>query len=188
MQEFLPEAGTLSRDLSIHILATNRGNSICLFHQHHRHIKVSDGFGNGTKNILIGVPYANIVASSKDESQVPPEGHMHCGCQIDTALLDFFWWKTWVLTSTRPRLEVSEGMREDVLPPRPRAFFVQGFTEAMGMTVDDLYRSQVGLHGYNSKEVRMFQLMRMLHLVNELNARDGSPALSIGISNPNQEL
>jgi hypothetical protein len=185
-QEFLPLAATMSRKLSLHILGTNRQNTICLFHQHHRYSKFRDGFGND-KHVLIGVPHENSVASTKDAQQAPAEGHLHCGCNADVALLDFFWWKTWVLRSTRPGLEYSEGMGDEVIQTRVRAFFAQAFTEATGLTIDDLYRSNVGAHGYNSKEMRMFQLYKMLHLVNEFNAMDGSPLLTLGTANPNKE-
>ena len=138
MQDFLPQAATVSRKLSLHLLGTNRNNTICLFHQHHRHAKFQDGFGN-EKHVLVRVPYQKFVASSREDQQAPQAGYMHCGCNVDVALLDFFWWKTWVLKSTRPDFEYSEGMGDEVIQPRVRAFFAQAFTEATGMTVDDLY-------------------------------------------------
>jgi hypothetical protein len=185
-QEFLPLAATMSRKLALHILDTNRDNSICLFHQVHRSSKASDGFANN-KHILIGVPYPNIVTPTKEGQQAPVKDHLSCGCNIDVALLDFFWWKTWVLRSTRPGLVHSEGMGTEVIQTRVRAFFVQGFTKATGLTIDDLYQSNVGAHGYDSKEMRMFQLFRMLQLVNEFNAKDGSPQLVVGRANPNNK-
>jgi hypothetical protein len=186
-QEFLPLAATMSRRLSLHILDTNRENTICLFHQTHRSAKSSDGFAND-KHILIGVPYPNLVTPTRVVgAPKPAEGYLHCGCNIDVALLDFFWWKTWVLKSTNPGLVYSEGMGVEVTQTRVRAFFAQAFTEATGMTIDDLYRSNVGAHGYDSKEMRMFQLFKMLQLVNEFNARDGSPQLVVGSANPNNE-
>ena len=190
VQEFLPAAATVSRELSLHILSTNRNNSICVFHQHRRHTKISDGVIPGQKHILRGVPYSRIVGSAKGESQPPPEGFLHCGCSIDVALLDFFWWKTWVLRSARQDLPVSEGMGEEVIAPRVRAFFAQGFTEATGLTIDELYATHAGIHGFNSKYVRMFQLKKMLDLVNEFNARDGSPLLTVGVTvaDPNDEM
>ena len=167
----------------------NRGNSICLHHKHHRgSTKVRDGFNNGTKHVLVGVPHDNIVSSSKGTNQTAGEGYLHCGCHINVALLDFFWWKTWVLKSPRADFEYSEGMGVEVTPPRVRAFFAAGFMEATGMTLDDLYACKVGSLGYNSKEVRMFQLRNMLQLVNQLNAQDGTPPFVIGSLTPNPEL
>ena len=92
-----------------------------------------------------------------------------------------------MLRSTRPGLEYSEVMGDEVIQTRVRAFFAQAFTEATGLTIDDLYRSNVGAHGYDSKEMHMFQLHKMLHLVNKFNAMDGSPLLTLGTVNPNNE-
>jgi hypothetical protein len=188
VQDYLPYTATLDRELSLHILNTNRGNLICIHHQRHRGQNYeTDGFANG-KYVLVGVPYPSVVTSSNDDEKPPPAaGHMHCGCNIDVALLDFFWWKTWVLKSTRPGFAYSEGMKDQSTEPRVRAFFAGGFMEAMGMTVDDLYRSQAGSKGYNSRDVCLFQLMHMLQLVNEFNAQDGSPLLSIGFANNHGE-
>ena len=79
-------------------------------------------------------------------------------------------------------------MGAEVTAPRVRAFFATGFMEATGMALDDLYACKVGSLGYNSKEVRMFQLRNMLRLVNELNAQDGTPAFVIGSLTPNPEF
>jgi hypothetical protein len=115
---------------------------------------------------------------------------MHCGCNVDVALLDFFWWKTWVLHSTRLDLPVSKGLGDKYIPPRVRAFFAQAFIEATGLTIDDLYASGLGSNGYNTKDMRMYQLRRMLHLVNGMNTGNGSPQLTIGlqVANPNAEM
>ena len=79
-------------------------------------------------------------------------------------------------------------MGTDVTTPRLRAFFAAGFQEAMGMTLDDLYTCKAGSLGYNTKDVRMFQLKRMLQIVNEFNDMDGSPRFVIGCLNPNADL
>jgi hypothetical protein len=175
----MPVAATVSRALSLHLLATNRNNVICLYHQRHRHAKFRDGFHN-EKYLLVGVPYAKFVGTSKEEDKAqPPAGYLHCGCDANVALLDFFWWKTWSLKSMRPGLIVSEGMKDEVMHPRVRAFVAQAFTMATGLTVDDLYTSGVGAHGYDSKPMRRFQLDKMLGLVNEWNLLEASPALTI---------
>ena len=188
VQDFVPRAGTTSRELSLHILHTNRHNFICLYHQHHRSPNyLSDGVVPGKSHTLRGIPYPRIVTSSKGESQAPPEGHLHCGCNVDVALLDLFWWKTWILHSTRPNLPVSERLGDEYLPPHVRAFFAQAFIEATGLMIDDLYTSGVGTSGYNTMNMRMYQLRRMLQLVNGLDVRDGAPQLTIQALDPNHE-
>jgi hypothetical protein len=146
---------------------------------------LTDGFVPGKPYILRGIPYPRNVKTAQGAEAA--EGHLHCGCLIDVVLLDFFWWKTWVLHSTRPNLPVSEGLQGETISPRVRAFFVQAFIEATGMTIDDLYASGIGISGFNRKAMRMFQLRRMLQLVNEMNAQDNSPLLTIGCVVPNDE-
>jgi len=79
-------------------------------------------------------------------------------------------------------------MGTDVTTPRMRAFFVAGFLDAMGLTLDDLYACKAGSLGYDTKEVRMFQLKRMLEIVNKFNDQDGTPHYVIGSLNPNADL
>jgi hypothetical protein len=186
VQDFAPRAATVSRELSLHLFDTKRKNIICLYHQRHRTTNyLTDGFVPGKSYILRGIPYPRTVKTAKGAE--PPAGHLNCGCSVDVALLDFFWWKTWVLDSTRPNLAISEGLKDECISPRVRAFFAQAFIEATGMNIDDLYASGVGVSGFNMKAMRMFQLRRMLQLVNEMNAQDNSPLLTIGCVVPNDE-
>ena len=99
--------------------------------------------------------------------------------------MDFFWWKTWELTSTKPKLLITEGLGEEVITPRVRAFTNQAYIEATGMTIDDLYESGAGTFGFNSKEVRMFQLRKLLNSVNKMNAAANSPQMTIVSMVPN---
>ena len=87
-------------------------------------------------------------------------------------------------------MRIFEGLGEEFIAPRVRAFVAEAFTEATGMTIDDLYASEVGTYGYNSKHMRMYQLKKMLQLVNEMNERDGFPQLTImaQVANPNGEM
>ena len=43
--------------------------------------------------------------------------YLNCGCQVNNALLDFFFWKTWTLTGTVNGEEVTESMGEQHMPP-----------------------------------------------------------------------
>jgi len=176
VQDFLPTAATTSRALALHVLDTNRGNAICLFHQHNRSFTQVDGFGQ--KYILVGVPHAKSVKTTKDgtsDSKLPPApaGHLHCGCNQDIALLDLFWWKTWALRSTKANLQLSEGMRDEVLPTRTRAFFAQAFTEMTGLTVDDLYAKDIEGPEYK----RALCLVQVARFLAEINSACGSPLL-----------
>jgi hypothetical protein len=101
--------------------------------------------------------------------------------------MDFFYWKTWVLKSSKPGLAVTEGLGDDILHARHRAFVVQAFTEATKCTIDDLYACQVGMSGY-TKDVRLLQIAKLLWEVNQVNALDGSPRLAlVEVENPESQ-
>ena len=97
------------------------------------------------------------------------------GCLINVTLLDFFWWKTWVLKSLRMDWDYWEGMRTEVTTPHMHPFFAAGFQEAMGITLDDLYASKASSLRYDLKDVWMFQLKHMLEIVNKFNDLDSNP-------------
>jgi len=85
------------------------------------------------------------------------------------------------LESSVGGVHVYEGLGDEVLSPRARAFYVKAFTEATGLTIDDMYSMDYGSFNYR-KALRLRQVGRLLAKVNEMNAFDGSPSLVLTIS------
>jgi hypothetical protein len=87
-QSFLPEAVTTSCELALQVLETNHGNLICGYHQKAKGAVLVDGEG---KYMLNRQPYPwNFRKSSAHPPVKRPDGHFHCGCNEDVALMDFF--------------------------------------------------------------------------------------------------
>jgi hypothetical protein len=123
--EFLPQAATTSRALAMHVLGTNRGSTICIFHQRHRAFSQHDGYDG--KFLMKGVTYPKKLNTLK-VTHTPQPGHLHCGCNIDVALMGFFFWKTWTLTSSHPSL-INQ--------------------KTSYLTIDDMYSNNWGLEQIN---------------------------------------
>lgn len=112
------------------------------------------------------------------ERIIRPAGHLHCGCNEDVVLTDFYFWKTWVLTSDVTGTQVSEGMRDDRLKPRHRAFVVKAFNDMTGLTIDDLYSRK-----RSEKAHEIAKLTTQINfLVEKLNALGGNPELEYVVS------
>ncbi|KAF8874485.1 hypothetical protein BD779DRAFT_1754494 [Infundibulicybe gibba] len=162
IQELLPQAATTSRKLAYSIFRTAQKNSICRYHQKYRAHKQRDGFNNesGSTYLIRGPAYA------KKLGGIPHADHMHCGCSIEVALMEFFFWKTWTIRSTHPSFDIIESMREEVLLARPRAFFVQAYKTATGLCLEDLYGADYGTMKYFER----LGERQARGLVNKLNA------------------
>ncbi|KAG6822826.1 hypothetical protein H0H92_012425 [Tricholoma furcatifolium] len=149
-QEFMPRAANSSRKLAIELLSNNRTNVMCLYH----HIHDRDGAGqDGTgKYVLNGMPNPRLINQSKSDGIEPETGFLHCGCTEENALFDFFFWKTWELSAEDEDGTVIKGsLRDQMLTPRLRAFFVQEFKKWTGVSVDDLYQNRMSKKEYSVK-------------------------------------
>ncbi|KAF8869957.1 hypothetical protein BD779DRAFT_1479300 [Infundibulicybe gibba] len=125
VQELLPEAATTSFALALSIFYTISSKN--------RNHYQRDGFEG---EYLVKGP-----AYEKDYDADPQPGHMHCGCSINVVLMEFYFWKTWTITSTHldKKKRYKESMRDEVVPARLRGFFVQAYMEATCLTLGDLY-------------------------------------------------
>jgi hypothetical protein len=139
---------------------------------------MTDGFAAAQDYVLVGVPHAKSLSHSAKDVTVPPEGHLHCGCNIDVVLLDFFFWKTWTLNGVVGATMVTESLQGDLFSPRHRAFIAKAFIEATGLTVDDLYSSDIGTFNYG-RAMAFRQLEALLRKINNINAIVGSPMLGL---------
>lgn len=134
--DFLPEAVTISRQLSIHILTTSANKSWCLWHHLYergdkakRDYQGRDKFGI----LLTGVPGS----SARGVGESPDEGCLHCGCTVDDSLFYLIFWKTWTLTSRGGA--VVETWKRGHLRPRLRSLVVRGFKKFSGLTLKDMF-------------------------------------------------
>lgn len=168
-QDLLPEAATSSRRVALEVLKTNRGNLVCGYHQIAKGKVTVDGEGRYKVN---GQPFGRQVRQKKSQPEVPREpGHLHCGCNEDDVLLDFYFWKTWTCSATVKGEVVTEGMMDQRLSPRLRAFVTKAFREATGLTVDDLYQGKKTAFAQEKKEMAI-QLKFLLEKFNNLRGPD----------------
>jgi len=126
-----------------------------------------DGEG---KYKLNGQPYPRKLRQKKADPPVErPPGHLHCGCNEDDVLMDFFFWKTWTLTSEEHGICVEESMKDQLMAPRLRAFVVHAFRAATGLSIDDMY-----LDGRSAENLEERLLIKQINfLVGKLNAIGG---------------
>ncbi|KAG6810085.1 hypothetical protein H0H92_013381 [Tricholoma furcatifolium] len=162
-QTFIPEAAISSRQLALEILTTNRGNSRCVYH--HRTDKTSKiRDGRGVKFQLYGVPEAPCFLWKKtSNTRKPAEGYLRCGCSEEDALLDFAFWKTWILESKG----ITEGLGEGVLSPRHRAFVLKNFRDYTGLKADDMYRGDLSDEEFERNQIKK-QIGFLIGLLNDV--------------------
>ncbi|KAF9018473.1 hypothetical protein BDP27DRAFT_1378410 [Rhodocollybia butyracea] len=137
---FAPESGTSSRPLAIHVMTTKQGNLICPYHtiSDHRGCAYDEDRREDRAYRLTGVPKAPIKKSTKKNPKNPDPRYMHCGCPLETVLLEFFFWKSDTIYS--PTLRRTEGWDGNVLNPRERGLIYGKWTEKTGQKLVHLYR------------------------------------------------
>jgi hypothetical protein len=122
---------------------------------------------------VMGVPYRkNIgVKDELDDSSPaapnPPAGFMNCGCSEEAVLFEFFFWKTWTITS--PSTGVTEGWSDQVLDPRARLFVVTAFKAATKLSLDDLYKKGLTDRAYK-RALLTIQIERLTRELNEMDS------------------
>lgn len=101
---FIPEAGSICPELTLHILTTTNGWTRCLYHSYNRTKKnaQNDTLPGKRSWKLTGTPYSQ----DKTRKVMLEGGILHCGCEIKNALMDFYLFKTGRLWS--PSLKASE--------------------------------------------------------------------------------
>ncbi|KAJ7363738.1 hypothetical protein DFH08DRAFT_681680, partial [Mycena albidolilacea] len=102
--EVAPHCATTSKQLALHILTTQQGKTHCCFHN----IKC------GTKGEKESDGPVAIVRVVYSKAVVPTQnGFLHCGCDEQAALWEFFWFKTWTMISTNPKIKGFDRMGRD---------------------------------------------------------------------------
>ncbi|KAJ3924355.1 MAG: hypothetical protein NXY57DRAFT_970088 [Lentinula lateritia] len=135
---FVPEGGTMSRELSVKLLTSRQGNILCPYHAvKDKATRVHDKDGkHGTRDpSLTGVPKRPTKA--KSHAGNPPDGYMHCGCELDLVLLEFYYWKTGRIYS--PTLEIWETWKNEQMNPRVRAFVYGDWEKKMGLKLEKMW-------------------------------------------------
>jgi hypothetical protein len=170
-QALAPSAATTFRGLALDVLTTNRGNVLCPYHQEMDKRGVTD-----SKYLVNGVPQPRMVADKKKTAKSTEhrkrleDGFLHCGCPMDAALWDFYFWKSLTLTATINDAEVTEHVPR--WTPRDRAFFLKIFEQYTFLKVDDLYTRNRSPEDHELRMV-LTQLHRVLERVNELREKRG---------------
>ncbi|KAG6807257.1 hypothetical protein H0H92_008222, partial [Tricholoma furcatifolium] len=168
-QSFIPIAASKTRKLALHILTSNRGNVMCIYH----HVVEKTGYlidGEGDYH-LNGVPLPRNVNHIISDGVKRAKGHLHCGCNEDVALLDFYFWKTWSLSGKLPNgSRVTETLKDQVLHPRIRAFVVDQFQNWTGLTIEDIYQGNKGREEHKL-DVYHIQVEHILRRMNKLAAK-----------------
>ena len=138
IQPFIPRAATTNRKLARHCFLTSYGNYMCKHHQSKAKRKpVIDGANQTVGGYAVtGVPHPRLI-SNDEMDNTPAAGYMNCGCNEEDVLTEFFYWKTWTITS--PTTGVVEHWLDQAFDPRARAFVVTAHREASRLTLNDLY-------------------------------------------------
>jgi len=171
-QALAPAAATTTRSLALKVLTTNRRNVLCPYHQEMDKKGVTD-----SKYLVNGVPLPRLIAEKKKEANSAEhrkrleDGFLHCGCPMDAALWDFFFWKSLTLTATIKDKEVTEHVSR--WTPRDRAFFFKLFKQYTFLQVDDLYTKNQSQEEHEERML-MNQLHRILDCANELREKRGA--------------
>jgi hypothetical protein len=137
---------------------------VCLYHCN---VDKTGGSIDGNPNAeykIAGIPNARIVNKTKDDGVRRPDGFLHCGCDEDVALMDFYLWKSWEATSAG----ISEGQRDKFMDPRTRFFVIsQAYWNDARLDVDDMYSN--GLEGPEALKIRLqSQVKRLSEKVRDL--------------------
>jgi hypothetical protein len=168
-QELGQRAAGTSRLLSLHFLTTASSNVICLYHA--RNDKKGgkiDGQEGDYK--VAGIPYPRNVNERKSDKIQRIEGHLHCGCNEDVALADFFIWKHWEAESGGYR----EGMKDKIMDPRTRCFMVNaGLNQFARIFVDDFFTNGRS-ERETEKDMLRNQITRLQEDLDEMEKNDES--------------
>jgi hypothetical protein len=179
VQSLAPRAATTNRALALDCLTLGSNNIMCRYHQTKaKRVAPIDGEYSGKvegQYRVTGVPYMRALneketksgqgtkaldkkATKSGNGTVHPQGYLNCGCSEEAVLFEFFFWKTWTITSLTT--SVMEGFMDQLMDPRTRLFFVTAYKAATGLTLDDLYSNGLNAHDHKvallTKQIAVF--------------------------------
>lgn len=134
VQDFLPEAATTSREVALHFLSATQDSVNCIYHCHSdRDFKARERPPPDGPYSFTGVTG---VFRKKGDAGAASPGHLRCGCEIESALMHFIFWKTWTL---RGPGDMEEGMSPSQFNPRARNLVTQAMEKATGINSGNVY-------------------------------------------------
>ncbi|KAF9524446.1 hypothetical protein CPB83DRAFT_897844 [Crepidotus variabilis] len=151
---FLVEAATTHRLISLKCLTNQNGYSSCRAHMR--------GSAGRTKKVpdcdsgleLVGIGYAakpKTKQTGQSEFETPAPGHLHCGCSIESAILDLYLSKTTPIGSTNPDYDYRQYYRGP--PPKGghREMWLTSFKNYTGLDLNDLLVPGYGTPEYEGR-------------------------------------
>lgn len=158
VQDFLPESAFLSKEIALTFHRASTKNFQCRFHTKNRGHTQHDAIG-----VFVGVGYG------KQLSQTAPPNHMHCGCEINDILLEYYIWKTLTTVSSNPSFSNTKYPMndDDILHPRIRRFWIHLWKEFTGLTIDDIYGEDAGTSGWIKRLGARSMVMQAMRLTVE---------------------
>jgi hypothetical protein len=141
-------------------------NYLCRHHQAKvKRAPVIDGANKGAGEFTVtGVPYTRMINTSKVDHTLT-KGYFNCGCKEEEVLMEFYFWKTWSVTS--PTTGATEGLMDQWFDPRARVFVVTAYQAATKLSVDDLYMDRLK-EPEHKKKILQLQITRMMKEIGEI--------------------
>ena len=135
VQEFLPESSyrSLHAAMQVHLASTQ--NYVCRFHGARRGYIAFDNVSS-----FVGVGHPKVLSTPKKRDVKLEPGHMNCGCSIEDVLLEFFFWKTFIVMSSNPQIQTQfRVLDHNIIYPDMRRIWVQHWKQSTALTVEDIY-------------------------------------------------
>ncbi|KAF9471928.1 hypothetical protein BDN70DRAFT_938572 [Pholiota conissans] len=164
-----PQAAQISYDLALVVHENHWDNKQCRFHERTKNFGDVDGkLDPKNSTVVYGVAHKSTIGAKKGTSTPPEEGFMHCGCQINEVLLDFYFWKTWTAKSYNEAYSsIAEALGSDYFNPRIRTFVVQAFLRESFLTLNDLYAPDFATENFQLR-LRSIQAERIVARLNSM--------------------
>jgi hypothetical protein len=142
--EYCPQLATTCHRMSLEVLTSEAGMTRCLAHTHIRVFNQHDQVGSVKGYKATGTPRPAVPAQEK-----PEEGFLHCGCRIDTALMELYFFKTGKITSEMmgpngeiPEEPVVEGWCGTRLQPRQRVLIFNQIVKDTAWSLDCVWERE----------------------------------------------
>ncbi|KIK59237.1 hypothetical protein GYMLUDRAFT_60170 [Collybiopsis luxurians FD-317 M1] len=179
VSEYCPELATTCYDLSLQILTSEVGTTQCLAHSFSQDWMQNDQIGCIKGYQATGIPQ-QAVAAKKD----PGKGFLHCGCRINTALMELYFYKTGKIPceKTNPdgtpvEVPIVESWCGSQLMPRHRVLIFKQIAEEMAWSLDCIWQRRENDQGQwivpiSAIERQKTHLARQITRIKWLEARE----------------
>ncbi|KIK53449.1 hypothetical protein GYMLUDRAFT_250401 [Collybiopsis luxurians FD-317 M1] len=149
VSEYCPKLGTTCAKMSLEVLTSEIGTTRCLNHSFSRDWMQNDQIGSTRGFKATGIPHNAVSAKKK-----PEDGFLHCGCRIDTALMEFYFFKTGKITSEK-RQEDGSPMEDPIvkswcgtrMSPRQRVLVFKQMAEETAWSLDCVWTRKENKEG-----------------------------------------